>query len=247
MEINKIAFLDLETTGIDTNNDRVVQVAVFLCDLSFNRIGETIQSLINPEIPIPAKATEVHGITDIMVASQPKFSDIGPGLYNMIKDCHIAGYNVKFDILMLMNEFSRCGITFDVSDKMVIDPYVTLIKKEPRDQSSVYRYYTGKELVGAHDAAADIEASHEIIMAQIAKYGFKNVEEIYQVSEPENQCDLSGKIKMVDGIPVFNFGNHYEKPISENISFLKWMLEKDFPIDTKRWIEKYLNQNQNGN
>lgn len=246
MEYNKIAFFDVETTGTDTNNDCIVQIAVFLCDMDFNRITDTIQCLVNPQIPIPQKSTDVHGITDAMVASSPTFDKVAPGLYQMIKDCHIAGYNVKFDILMLMAELQRCGIIYDVSDKMVLDPYVTLIKKEPRDQSSVYRYFTNKELEGAHDAAADINATHEILIAQRAKYGLNTAEEIYKVSEPENQCDLSGKIKMLDGVPVFNFGKHYEKPISDEINYLNWMLTADMPADTKKWIENYLNKSQNG-
>ena len=246
-QYNKIAVWDTETTGIDVNKDRIIQIAVFLCDMQFNRITDTIEVLINPEMPIPQDSIDVHGITDEMVASAPLFKDVGPGLLEFIKDSHIAGYNVKFDILIIMQELSRIGLTLDMTGRMIIDPYVTLMKMEPRDQSSVYRYYTGKELIGAHGASADIAATHEIMLAQIQKYQEVNTaEDMYNLSEPESRCDLSGKIKMKNGVPVFNFGKNYEKPISEEKNYLSWMLTADMPNDTKQWIENYLNQNKDG-
>lgn len=244
--MDKVAILDVESTGVNTNEDRIVQIAVFLCDMNLNRTTDTIQSLVNPQVDIPAEATEVHSITDEMVSSAPKFSEIGPGLLSMIEGCHIGGYNVRFDILILMTEFTRIGLELNLNGRMILDPYTTLIKMEPRDQSSVYKTFTGKEMVDAHDAAADISATHEIMVAQINKYGFNSLEEMYKVSEPENQCDLSGKIKMKNGVPVFAFGKHYEKPIAENKSYLNWMMSADMPADTKKWIEKYLNQSSNG-
>lgn len=245
--LNKICFIDCETSGIDTNKDRIVQIAVFLCDMELNRISDVVQVLVNPEIEIPQAAIDVHGITNEMVKDAPKFAEVGPGLLGFIEGAHIAGYNVKFDILILMSELERVGLSLDMTSRMILDPYVTLQKMEPRDQSSIYRYYTGKELEGAHDAAADISATHEIMKAQLEKYPELNsVDDIYRVSEPENQCDLSGKIKMKNGVPVFNFGKHYEKPISDEINYLNWMMTADMPADTKKWIENYLNANQNG-
>lgn len=244
--MNKVAIIDCESTGTDTSNDRIVQIAVFLCDMNLNKKSDTIHSLINPQVDIPAESTEIHGITNEDVINAPKFSEIGPGFLNMIEGCHIAGYNVKFDILLLMNELSRIGLTMDLTGRMILDPYTTLVKMEPRDQSTIYKQFTGKDLDDAHDAAADISATHEIMLAQMAKYNFGSLEDMYKVSEPENQCDLSGKIKMKNGQPVFNFGKHYEKPIADNKPYLNWMLSADMPSDTKTWIENYLNRNQDG-
>lgn len=239
--MEEIVFFDIESTGVDTNNDRIVQLAAFKTDMDFNPITDVFTVLVNPQITIPAGATEVHGITDEMVADMPLFTAVAPGLFNFIGNSHLAGYNVTFDILMLMSEFQRCGITFSIKNRMIIDPLVTLRVKEPRDQSTVYKYYTGETLEGAHDAAADILATHRIALEQRKKYeGLNTPADMYALSEPENRCDLSGKFKMKDGVPVFNIKPHIGKPISEQIGFLQWMLGKDFPQDTKDWIEEYL-------
>lgn len=239
--MEEITWLDCETTSTDTNTGKIIQLAAFKTDMQFNQTTEVVTVLINPSCPIPAESTEVNGITDEMVANSPLFKEVAPGLFNFIGNSHIAGYNVTFDILMLMSEFSRCGITFNMKGRMIIDPLVTLRAKEPRDQSTVYTYYTGKILEGAHDAKADILATHEIAISQVRKYdGLETPADMYALSEPEKMCDLSRKIVMKDGVPVFNIKPHIGKPISEQIGFLQWMLGKDFPQDTKDWIQNYL-------
>lgn len=240
-QLDKIAWIDFEATGKDPNDARITQVAVFLTDMNFNVISDVISTLVNPTVPIPPSSTLVHGITDEMVVKAPLFAEIAAGLYGFIKDAHFGGYNVKYDVKLLLAELERVGITLDIEGCWLIDPLVTLRKKEPRDQSTVYTYYTGKVLDDAHNAVADITATLEIARAQIAKYEDVNsAEDMWRLSEPENQCDLSGKIKMEDGVPVFNFGKHYGRPISEEKGYLQWMMTADMPGETKKWIEKYL-------
>lgn len=245
-QFNKIAFWDVETTGVDTDKDRIVQIAVFLTDLNFNIIQEPIVSLVNPQMPIPQDSTDVHGITDEMVKDAPLFDHIAHGLFNMINDCHFGGFNVMFDIKMIVSELKRSNLTLSIRGRKIIDPYKVIVKKEPRDQVSLYKYYLGKELVDAHDAKSDIMATHEILMAQIQKYDLKSLEEIDECSDSANRCDLDGKIILKDGVPVFTFGKHFGQPIKDNISFLNWMLSKDFSSDTKEWIQNYLKTIDNG-
>lgn len=245
-QLDKIAWIDVESTGVDTSKDRIIQIAVFLTDINLNKISPTISSLINPEIPIPLDSTKVNGITDEMVSKAPKWSEAGPGVFAFIKNAHIGGYNVRFDIQMLIEEFNRIDITWGVDDLMIVDPYPAVVKKHPRDQSSIYLYYTGGVLADAHDAKADIEATLAIAKAQIERYeDINSIEDLYNMSDPQDQCDLAGKIKMKDGIPVFNLGKHFGKPISEEIGFLNWMLKQDFPTETKKWIENYLENIKN--
>lgn len=241
-DIESIVFFDLETTGVDVNNDRIVQIGVIKTDLDFNVLSEPYSILVNPGVPIPAESTDIHGITDQQVATAPTFATIAEGVYKFIADNHIAGYNVRFDIQVLMSEFHRLGIKWDISGLMIVDPMVTLRVMEPRDQSSVYKYYTGKTLDCAHDAKADITATLEIARAQIEKYDtVSTAEDMWRLSEPENMCDLAGKFKMKDGTPVFTFGKHMGEPIANHIGFLQWMLSKDFPQNTKDWINEFLN------
>lgn len=248
-QLHKIAFFDLETTSANPSECRIVQIAAVLTDMDFNPITEVISTLVNPQVPIPASATEIHGITDEMVAKAPLLIDVAPGLLAFIAECHLGGYSVKFDIQVLLNEFERLGIEFDLSGLMIIDPFVTLRVMEPRDQSTVYEYYTGEKLKDAHNAASDIFATVRIAQEQKKKYESINTpEDMWMLSEPQNQCDLAGKIKMKDGIPVFNFGKHFDNPISENKGYLSWMLTADMPMETKKWIENYLKREgeQNG-
>lgn len=245
-QFDKIAFFDLESTGVDTDKDRIVQIAVFLTDLNLNIIQQPISSLVNPQMSIPEDSTKVHGITDEMVKDAPVFESIASGVFNMMNDCHLAGFNVIFDIKMLISELRRCNLTFSVKGRKILDSYKVIVKKEPRDQVSLYKYYLGKELVDAHDAKADILATHEIMLAQVQKYGLQSIDEIDECSDSANRCDLDGKIVMKDGVPVFTFGKHFGQPISEHESFLRWMLSKDFSSDTKEWIQNYLKTIDNG-
>lgn len=245
--MEQILWIDLESTGTRPEKDKIVQIAAFKTDMNLNKITETLECLVNPGIPIPEDSTVVHGVSDEMVVSAQSFAEIGPSLFSFIGPCHIAGYNVIFDIIMLQEEFKRIGLVFNLKGRMIIDPLQVLRAKEPRDQSTVYTYYTGKKLEGAHHAKNDIEASLEIAKEQIIKYeDISNVSDLYTCTEPENRCDLSRKIVLKKGVPVFNFGPKFGEPIHENLTLLNWMLTKDFPVDTMNWIENYLNNNLNG-
>lgn len=243
---DRILWFDLETTSVNPTEARIVQVAAVLTDMNFTPVSDVIETLVNPEVEIPADTIEVHGITNEMVANAPKFRDVASGLVNFIGTAHIGGYNVIYDIQVLLAELDRLGIEFDMSNRMIIDPLTTLRIKEPRDQSTVYTYYTGETLENAHNASADIMATLRIAVAQKQKYADVNTAaDMYNLSEPQNRCDLAGKIKMKDGIPVFTFGKHYNQPISENKSYLVWMLSADMPGETKKWINNYLSK-ENG-
>lgn len=241
------AWIDVETTGVNPEIDRIVQIAVAITDKDLNVI-QVIEQKVNPKIPIPPGSIEVHKITDEMVADMPTFEDISAGLYNFIKDCNYGGYNVLFDLSVIYYEFERVGISFSFNTDEEIDPLKVLQKMEPRDQSSVYKHYTGKTLDNAHDAKADILATIEIARAQLAKYPeINSLTDMHNLSGSENRCDLAKKIiKNDDGVPVFNFGPHYGKPIVEEVGFLNWMLTKDFTSETKQWITNYLENIKHG-
>lgn len=246
MEYNTLAWIDLESTGVDSEKDSICQIAAFISDMNLNRITEVETTLVNPGVPIPASATEVHGITNEMVANAPTFAQIAQNVYDFINTSHFAGYNVVFDIRMLLAHFSRCNIAMSVAGRKIFDPLKVLQKLEPRDQSSVYKKYTGEELDNAHDAVSDILATHRIAVEQLKQHSdiLTCVNDMYTITEPENTCDLSRKIVMKDGVPVFNFGpKTFGKPISEDPGFLQWMLKNDFPVDTKEWINNYFKQN----
>lgn len=246
MELNQtIAWIDTETTGTDDQKDRIVQFAGFVTDLQGNILIEPMEVLINPGIPIPAESTEVHGITDEMVANASSFREEALGIFSFLNGRHIGGYNALFDIKITQAELDREKLEWDVDDVMIFDPLRALTVLEPRDQSSMYKYYTGKELQGAHDAKTDILATFEIAKKQIEKYdSITCLTYLYTVANQEPRGDINRKIIYKDGVPVFNFSpEHFGKPIHTEVGFLKWILKKDFPSATKNWITKYMKKN----
>lgn len=239
-----ICIYDIESTGTDTGKDRIVQIAILIVNEELEVVHPLASSLVNPEMPIHPKATLVHGITDEIAATAPTFSQIANSLYEAIKDCDLCFFNgIKFDLPMLIEEFARAGINFSYEGKRLLDAYQVFIKKERRDLTAALKFYAGKEMQNAHEAGADVMATLEIMRGQLTKYeDIKTLDDINAIAEPENRCDLAGKFYKEDGIVRFGFGPHYQKDVREEAGFLAWMLTKDFPNDTMKYVEKLLRE-----
>lgn len=237
--IRPLIFFDLETTGTNVTQDRIVE-------LSYIKIfpdgrEEKKSRRINPGIPIPPASTAVHHITDEDVKDEPTFNKIAKSLHQIFEGCDIAGYNSnKFDVPLLMEEFARCGINFDVSGRHFIDVQNIFHKMEQRTLVAAYRFYCGKELEGAHSALADTEATYEVLKGQLERYKEleNDVEALAKFSASGRNLDLAGRIVLDDqDRPVFNFGKHKGKTVMEVLkrepSFYDWMMQGDFPKNTK--------------
>jgi DNA polymerase III subunit epsilon len=235
-----IAFFDLETTGIDVVKDRIVEI----CILKVNTDGsEDVRTyLINPTIPIPAQASAIHGIKDEDVAEKPTFAQLAKEIAAYIKDCDLAGYNSnKFDVPMLAEEFLRAGLDFDFNKRKKVDVQVIFHKKEQRTLTAAYKFYCGKDLVGAHGAEADTRATYEVLKAQLDKYPdlAPDIDGLSAFSSHTSNVDFLGRIVIDDkGTEVFNFGKHKGKPVEEVFekepSYYNWMMNGDFPLNTKQ-------------
>lgn len=234
-----LIFFDLETTGTNVVKDRIVE-------LSYIKVypdgrEERKSRRINPGIPIPPQATAVHHITDEDVMNEPTFRNIAKSLYEIFEGCDIAGYNSnKFDVPLLMEEFGRCGINFDVAGRHFIDVQNIFHKMEQRTLVAAYRFYCGKELEGAHSALADTEATYEVLKEQIKKYDQleNDVEALAKFSSSGKNLDLAARIVLDDqDRPIFNFGKHKGKTVKEVLhrdpSFFDWMMQGEFPKNTK--------------
>jgi DNA polymerase-3 subunit epsilon len=241
-----IAFIDLETTGIDRENDRIVEIAV--CKLDISGQIKTVSRRINPTIPIPAGASEIHGIKDEDVANEPTFKQVAKGLLEILEGCDIGGFNSNiFDVPMLFNEFQRAGFFWDYSKFSMIDVGNLFKIEEPRTLSAAVKFYCGRNLEDAHSAKADIEATVDVFISQMAKYesneGFPNtIENLALYTNYGNKmADLSGKfVYNSDGVLILNFGKHKGNPASKHIDFLSWMISKDFPADSCAMAEKVI-------
>ncbi|NLP12509.1 3'-5' exonuclease [bacterium] len=238
--VRPLIFFDLETTGLDPQTDRIVQFA-FLRVLPDHKV-ESWMELVNPGIPIPPEASRVHHITDEMVAGKPSMRDLAPRISAYLAGCDLAGYNVlRFDLPFLQAELERHGQPFDTAQTHVIDCQVIFHKKEPRDLSAAVRLYCQRELSNAHDAAADIAATLEVLDGQLARY-------------PDLPRDLAGlsafcsngdrarwvtgdrKFFWRNGEAVIAFGKNRGKSLQwlyeNDPDYLRWMSEKDFNDET---------------
>lgn len=237
-----IIFFDLETTGVDIATSRIVEIACIKIDLDGTKTEK--HALINPTIPIPKEASEVHGITDEKVANAPKFVELSKSLYAFFYGCDIAGYNSdSFDIPLLVQEFSRCNIIFGDWEFNTIDVLSVERILRPNKLSDVYKRYTGKDLEDAHSALADVNATLEILFHQYDGKEEITPEEIESQYRQKKRYDLSNKLYVnADGKVCWSFGKLMNQPIENDISYVDWVLKQNsFTNETKRKINEYLN------
>ncbi|HHW80606.1 MAG TPA: 3'-5' exonuclease [Bacteroidales bacterium] len=242
---NPIVFFDLETTGLNITEARIVE-------LSFLKVfpdgKEEVKSRrVNPEIPIPAEATAIHGITDEDVKDSPTFKQIAKSLAAQIEGCDLAGFNSnRFDVPVLAEEFLRAGVDFDMSKHKFIDVQIIYHKKEPRTLAAAYKFYCDKELLEAHSAEADTRAAYEVLKSQLERYPdlVNDVDELSkEYGSFKDNVDFAGRIVMNDeGVEVFNFGKHKGKPVADVLkrepSYYSWMMDGSFPRNTKQVLTK---------
>ena len=230
-----IIFFDLETTGVEVT-DRILEL--YAVRIMPDGRRETVHEFFNPGIPIPPEATQVHGITDAMVADKPRFSSLADRLSSFFSDADLAGYNIRrFDVPLLMEEFHRCAqYPIKLQGTRMVDPYVIFLKKEPRDLSAAVRFYCGEEPMDAHSAKSDVEMTLKVFDRQLERYPElgadvanldRFVAEGYFGLDNKFRIDPQGRI-------VFNFGKNRGRPIAEDPEYLEWMYKKsDFPIHVR--------------
>jgi len=235
-----IVFLDIETTGLNVSTDRIIEIS--LLKISPNGKEQWMTARVNPEIPIPPKVTEIHGITDGDVADSPTFREIAKNLAAFLEGCDLAGYNaIKFDIPVLAEEFLRTNTDFNFRKRKYIDVQVIFHKKEQRTLKAAYQFYCNKEQENAHSAESDTAATYEVLKAQLDRYGDleNDVEKLAEFSSFNNSADFAGRIILDEnGAEVFNFGKHkgrlVEEVFKEEPSYYSWMMNGDFPLYTKK-------------
>ena len=247
MELNlikPIVFFDLETTGINIAIDKVVEISILKVFPNGNKESKTW--LVNPEIAIPQESSDIHGITNEKVVTEPTFKELAPKINEMIADSDLAGFNSnRFDIPLLAEELMRAGIDFDMKNRKAIDVQVIFHKKEQRTLGAGYQFYCGKELEGAHGAEADTNATYEILLAQLDKYEDigNTVDALSEFSTHGKRADFAGFILMNDkDQEIFSFGKYkgrtVEEVLKENPGYNNWIQNADFPLYTKKVLKE---------
>lgn len=250
-----LIIFDLEATGINVGSDRIVEIAML--KVFPDGKEEFRRHLINPTIPMPEVVVAIHGITDEMVKNEPTFKDLAGNLNSFIGNSDLSGYNsIKYDIPLLVEEFLRAGIEFDLKNRKIIDVQNIFHKMEPRTLKAAYKFYCQTELINAHSAEADTRATYEVLKAQIERYQdveytdkdgnipypvTNDMKALDEFSYYNRNADLVGHIIFnAKGQEIINFGKHKGKVVEEIFksepSYYDWMMKGDFPLSTKKTI-----------
>ena len=247
-----LCFFDLETTGTNITQDRIVEIAA----IKLMPNGETIEksNLVNPTIPIPAESSAIHGISNEDVKDKPTFKELAKEYAKFLEGADLSGFNIlKFDVPMLVEEFLRADVEFDYSRKRIIDSQRIYHLMEKRNLATALRFYCNKSLEDSHTAEADTRASMDVLLAQVARYenqevidgmghvvgAMKNdLEELNKLTS-SNMIDLAGRmVRNQKNEAIFNFGKHKNKNVlnvlKEEPAYYDWMMNGDFSLDTKR-------------
>lgn len=235
-----LAFFDIESTGLNPLNDRIIDLAIVKLLPGGGR--EKVVFRVNPGVPIPSDATRIHGITDADVASAPLFKDVVREVLAAFEGCDLAGFNViRYDLPLLSAECARAGTPFEANDRRLIDAQRIFHQRERRDLTAALKFYCHEDLEGAHGALADVEATVKVLEGQYAAYADLPAEPdaLHAYCNPvdRSRVDSEGKLRWSDGEVVIAFGKNSGVKVRDLVrddpGYLKWILSKDFPEDTK--------------
>ncbi|MDN6280364.1 MAG: 3'-5' exonuclease [Psychroflexus sp.] len=239
-----ICFFDLETTGIKIAKDRIVEISIL--KIYPNQNKESYTWRVNPEMPIPAETTAVHGISDKDVIDEPTFKELAPKVNQLIEGCDLAGYNSnRFDIPLLAEEMMRADIDFDMKKVLAVDVQTIFHKKEKRTLEAAYKFYCQKDLTNAHSAEADTLATYEVLKSQLDFYGDleNDTKWLAEFSAHKKFADLAGFIIFnKNDEEVFSFGKHKGKKVEDVLEkepgYFGWIQNADFPLYTKKVLTR---------
>ena len=235
-----ICFFDLETTGVSITSDRIVEISIL--KVFPNGKEEKKTWLVNPEMPIPAQSTAIHGISNEKVADAPTFKMLAKEVNSWIVDADLGGFNSnRFDIPILAEEMLRAEVDFDMKNTQSVDVQTIFHKMEQRTLTAAYKFYCGKDLENAHSAEADTIATYEVLKAQLDRYEDLENDTSYlaQFSTRQKFADFAGFIKFDKaGDECFAFGKHKGRKVTEILNkepgYFGWLLNADFPLYTKK-------------
>jgi DNA polymerase-3 subunit epsilon len=260
-----LCFFDIEATGLNVIRDRIVQIGIvkYFAD---GRQPAELYMLINPGVPISEEALAVHGISHKDVANKPTFQQVATKIYDFIGNSDLAGYNSnRFDIPMLMEEFDRVGIHFDISKRKTVDIQRIFYKMEPRTLKAALRYYCNEDMPDAHDALADVRATIQVFVGQLDRYKGvdyidddgkmepapikRSIAALHDFTNDLRFVDATQRLKYdVNGVMVFNFGKYVGQAVTEvfkkDKQYYGWMMSKEFSAQVKQIISAIHQQMQ---
>lgn len=259
-----ICFFDIESTGLNVIRDRILQIAIIKLKHNSSE-PEELSMLINPGIPISEEAMKVHGITPKDLANKPSFQQVAQKLFDFIGNSDLGGYNCnRFDIPMLMEEFSRVGLDFTMDNRKVIDVQRIFYKMEPRTLKAALKFYCNTELEDAHDALNDVRATIDVLKGQLDRYQNitiedeegnilenpikNNVTQLHEFTNDLKTIDATQRLKFDEkGEVVFNFGKYQGQSVikvfTNDKNYYNWILNMEFSQQVKQIVKKIYKEN----
>ena len=247
-----LVFFDLETTGINIIKDRIVEISYLKVMPDGQEDSRTWR--LNPQMPIPAQATAIHGISDADVKDCPTFNEMAHTFAEQIEGCDLAGFNSnRFDVPLLAEEFLRAGVDIDLGKRRFIDVQTIFHKKESRNLIAAYKFYCGKDLSDAHQAESDTRATYEVLMSQLDKYPEleNDVEALSEFSSVAHNVDFAYRLVYNEnGEEVINFGKYKDQLATEVLKrdpgYYSWIMQGEFSLDTKKKFTDIVNRMAQG-
>lgn len=245
--VKPLAVIDLEATGTNLSTDRIIEIAIVKIMPDGKRLVK--RKLLNPEMVIPQTTIDVHGITNEMVKDAPTFKQAANEIRQFIDIADLAGYNSnRFDIPMLVEEFLRVSLDFDMKNRKLVDVQKIFHSLEPRTLSAAYKFYCNSVLENAHSAEADASATWDVLQSQVQRYPQLGltVESILKCIGEEEIVDFARRMVLENGREVFNFGKHKGRAVTDVLKaepqYYDWMMKGDFPLHTKQKLTELFNR-----
>lgn len=240
-----IVFFDIESTGLNVSLDRIVELCLIKVYPDVSEESYTMR--FNPGIPISPEASAVTGIYDDDVVDCPSFKEKASYIAEILKNSDIAGFNSNtFDIPLLVEEFIRSGVDFDITKCKFVDVQNIYHKLERRTLSAAYKFYCNKDLENAHSALADTRATYEVLQAQLDMYPEQlqnDVDFLSEFSRRNRNVDLAGRVIYNEqGKEIINFGKYKGCVVAEvfkrDPGYFSWLMQGDFTQNTKQVFMK---------
>ena len=242
-----LVVFDIESTGTSPRKDRIIELAAI--KVMPDGSEESRCWLLNPTVPIPPETTEIHGISDEIVALCPTFADKADEIFGFFLGCDLSGFNAdRFDIPCLEEEFARVGLNFAASSRRHVDVQRIYHRMEPRDLTAAVRFYCDRDHAGAHGAEADTRATLDVLKAQMAKYPSlpKDVAAMdeYLVPRDPLNADRNGLLRWMGGELCINFGkkkgDSLRRLLLNEPNYLRWIVKGDFDSEVRMIVKDLL-------
>jgi DNA polymerase-3 subunit epsilon len=244
-----LVVIDIETTGTWIEKDKIIEIAMIKCHADGSR--EKYDKRINPGIMIPETVVKLTGIRNEDVKECPLFKDVASEIFGFLNNCDLAGFNLeRFDLPLLEREFEEVGYAFSWKNRQVYDAQKVFHLNEKRDLTAAFLFYCHKDLLNAHSAMADTEATLEIIEAQVNRYGNgeDKIETLqaFDYVQYNDFYDNDKRFRWWNGNLYMMFGKYAKKHTLQDIvqkdkKYLEWILSADFSPEIKDLVANALN------